>query len=83
VSPSGTVAKFNGPEELANFIANSEEAQTAFVEKLFQHLTKQPIRAYGKQALPNLVAAFKKDNFSIKSLVVSCVVLATTEQPAK
>lgn len=83
VSPSGTVAKFNGPEELAQFIANSEEAQTAFVEKLFQHLTKQPIRAYGKQALPNLVAAFKKDNFSIKALVVSCVVLATTEQPTK
>lgn len=79
ITPGGQVVTFNGPEELANFIANSEEAQSAFVEKLFQHMTKQPIRAYGKQTLPNLVDSFKKNNFNIKALVVSIVLLATTE----
>jgi cytochrome c553 len=79
MNQGGNVVKLNNAQELANFIANSEEAQTAFAEKLFQHMTKQPIRAYGKTALPNLHSSFKRDKFSIKSLMVEILMTTITE----
>ena len=32
---------------LAEYLAGSDEVQTAFVEQLFRHLAKQPVQAYG------------------------------------
>jgi hypothetical protein len=81
-SPStGATTKFSNAEDLAKFIAASDEAQLAFVEKLFQHITKQPIRAYGKNALPNLHQSFKKNNFNINSLMVSILMTTYSNQP--
>ena len=73
----GETVKFNDINDLANYIANNPDSHAAFVEKLFQYFTKQPIRAYGKDALPNLVAQFKKDNYNIRSLIVNVMMTAT------
>lgn len=77
---AGQTVKFSDATDLANYIANSDESQAAFVEKLFQYFTKQPIRAYGKDALPSLVAQFKKDNYNIRSLIVNVMLTATGSQ---
>ena len=77
VNSQGEIAKFNDVNDLARYIANNPESHAAFVEKLFQYFTKQPIRAYGKDALPNLVAQFKKDNYNIRSLIVNVMMTAT------
>ena len=77
VNSQGEIAKFNDVNDLARYIANNPESHAAFVEKLFQYFTKQPIRAYGKDALPNLVAQFKKDNYNIRSLIVNVMITAT------
>ncbi len=45
----GEVVKFAGVRDLATFLAGSEETHEAFVEQLFHHLVKQPIRAFGPQ----------------------------------
>lgn len=80
VKGTGEVVKFSDAADLANFIATNEESHSAFVEKLFQYFTKQPIRAYGKNALPNLVAQFRKDNYNIRSLIVNVMMTATGSQ---
>jgi hypothetical protein len=77
INSKGEAFKFSDANDLAEYIANSEESQAAFVEKLFQYYTKQPIRAYGKDALPKLVAQFRKDNCNIRNLIVNVMMTAT------
>lgn len=74
---SGTTVKFKDAGDLAQYLANSDEAHNAFVEKLFQHLVKQPVRAYGPKTLSNLVASFTKDRYNVRSLMVSIMVATT------
>ena len=51
---NGDLVKFNGVRDLANFLADSEETRSTFVEQLFHYMIKQPIRAYGPETLPKL-----------------------------
>ena len=53
--------------------AGSEEAHAAFVEKLFHHVVKQPVRAYGPNTLPELVRSFEANEFNIRKLMVEIV----------
>lgn len=66
----GDEVAFASVRELANFLANSEESHTAFVEQLFHHLIKQPIRAYGPEMSIKLKDAFVQNNFDIQRLIV-------------
>jgi Cytochrome c len=61
---------FNGAQDLARFVADSDEVHAAFVEKLFQFSVKQPIRAYGPQALPRLKQNFKAGGYNVRKLLV-------------
>lgn len=72
----GRTVRFAGARELAAFLAGSEETQAAFVERLFQHLVKQPVRAFGPQMLPELQRGFAARGFSIRAQVVETVVAA-------
>lgn len=66
----GKLVKFAGVRDLANYLAGSEEARAAFVEKLFQNLVKQPVRAFGLQALPDLERRFEANGFNIRKQMV-------------
>lgn len=74
----GTLAKFNGPRELAQFLANSDEVHATFVERLFQFVTKQPIRAYGPKTSLELQKRFVESGFNIKKLLVEIAVVASS-----
>lgn len=79
---TGELVTFNGVNDLANFLADSPETHSAFVEQLFHFLVKQPIRAFGTNTRETLRASFIKDNFSIHHLMVEIVAtaaLTTTE----
>lgn len=67
---TGKMIHFANAAEMAKYIANSDEAHAAFIEKLFHHLVKQPVLAYGPQTLPGLQRAFEANNCSIKRLMV-------------
>ncbi len=69
-SLAGQVTPFSGARDLGRYLADSEEAHAAFVEKLFQYVVKQPIRAYGPQALPELQRSFDSNGCSIRKLMV-------------
>lgn len=75
---NGQTAKFKGAKDLGQFIANSGEAHAAFVEKLFQYLTKQPIRAFGTQALPNLQRAFEAGECNIRKAAIEMMVASAS-----
>ena len=62
---------FVGARELAKHLANSQEAHTAFVSQLFHHVVKQPIRAYGESALPELRSSFAESQFHVRKLMVA------------
>jgi mono/diheme cytochrome c family protein len=74
-SKDGKTVKFTGSRDLAKFVATSDEAHAAFVEKLFQYSVKQPIRAYGPQTLPMLKKDFEENQYNIRQLVAE---IATT-----
>lgn len=71
LATSGTTVEFNGARELAAYIADSDEAQTAFVEQLFRELTKQPVQAFGPEKLEEWRQQFAADGFHIRRLVVA------------
>jgi hypothetical protein len=76
VGTSGAAASFSGERALAEYLANSDDAHAAFVEQLFHHLVKQPIRAYGPKAELDLQASFRDHAFNIRKLVIEIAATA-------
>ncbi len=81
-TPDGSVARFAGARELAAFLAGSDEVQGAFVEQLFHHLVKQPVRAFGPDTAADLRVAFAAREFRIRPLMVRIVTTAALPDPA-
>jgi len=78
---AGRDVTFTGPGELAKFLASSEEVHAAFAEKLFHHLVKQPVRAYGPNRLDELRREFAKADFNVKKLIVTIAVAGAAKPP--
>lgn len=72
----GQTVTFTGVRDLAKFLANSEEVHAAFVEQLFHHLVKQPVRAYGPKRLDELRDSFAKNGFNMRKLAAEIAVAA-------
>lgn len=73
---NGTLVKFSGVKELSTFLINSPEAQDAFIEQLFHHLVKQPVRAYGTDTPDQLRNRFTDNSFDIRKLIVDITEIA-------
>lgn len=70
-SVDGEEVEFDGPLDLTNFLASSDEVGSAFAEQLFHYLVKQPINAYGLDELPALARNFKERDQNIRKLAVN------------
>ena len=77
---NGKTIQFSGVRDLARFMASSEDAHSAFVEKLFHHLVKQPVRAYGPKTLSDLVRYFEANEFNIRKLMVEIVAVTAVKR---
>ncbi len=81
---SGELVKFDGVRELADFLADSDETRSTFAEQLFHYMIKQPVRAYGTDALPQLRQAFAANRYSIRRLAADIVTTAAlNSEPRK
>jgi hypothetical protein len=58
-----------GARDVAEFAANTPSAHRTFIESLFHHLVKQPVRAYGDDEMENLRKAFEQGGFQIPNLI--------------
>lgn len=67
---SGDIVRFRSSQELANFLAGSDEAHEAFVARLFHNLVKQPILAYGPEKLSEMRRRFVDNQYSVRQLVI-------------
>ncbi|MCO6459009.1 MAG: DUF1588 domain-containing protein [Pirellulaceae bacterium] len=76
---NGQVVGFQGPRDLANYLAGSDDAYQAFVNRAFQHFVKQPVAAYGPDRLAQLTARFKESQFQIRNLLVEIAVIAARQ----
>jgi hypothetical protein len=81
-SRTGKLVQFSGARDLARYLTESDEAHAAFVEKLFQHLVKQPIRAFGPRTLPDLQRAFETQGFSIRKEMVEIMAVSALKGAA-
>jgi hypothetical protein len=77
-SKRGRRTVFNGPRDLAVYAAESEDSQASFVERLFHHLVKQPVRAYGPETLEDLTETFADSGGSIREIVVEILTLTAS-----
>jgi hypothetical protein len=73
---SGGLVHFHGVRDLAAFLADSPEVHEAFVERVFHHLVKQPVRAYGPKRLDELRQSFEQNDYSMRKLMVE--IMAST-----
>jgi hypothetical protein len=64
----GETIELQGARELAEFVAESEEGQVAFVEQLFHRLVQQPVQAFGPDTLERLRRSFVENEFNIRVL---------------
>ena len=76
VTRDGSEVKFTGAHDLARFLAESGEVHEAFVEQLFQYLVKEPVRAYGPQALTKLTHSFAEKQYNMNKLIVEIAAMA-------
>ena len=78
-SRTGQEIAFQGVSELADYLAGSDDAHRAFVNRAFQHFTKQPIAAYGARRLDLLTEKFRENDFHIRNLLVEIATIAATQ----
>lgn len=68
--------RLTGPRDLAEFAIASERANHAFIEQLFHHVVKQPIMAYGPEALGSLRQSFIASGYNLQKLLVEIATLS-------
>jgi hypothetical protein len=71
---SGSTATLKDARDLAKFLVDSDEAQTAFTEQMFHQLVQQPVQAYGPDKLAYLRREFISSGFNIRKLAVEIMV---------
>jgi cytochrome c553 len=73
IARSGDEVKFQGSLDLARFLVESPECRESFVEQMFHHLAKQPVRAFGNEFLSQLSESFRMHDYNIRQLMVELV----------
>ncbi len=79
--PSGEPSRFAGARSMAAVLAASEETHAAFVEQVFHHLVKQPLRAFGPDRQAELTRSFAAHGYDIRKLMVEIVALSAPVAP--
>jgi mono/diheme cytochrome c family protein len=82
VTRSGDTVEFHGVKELSKFLQSSDEAQEAFVARLFHNTVKQPILAFGPEKLAELRRYFADNQFNMRRLLVEIVVETAVAEKA-
>jgi mono/diheme cytochrome c family protein len=76
ITDDGKTVRLKGARDIAEFAVNSEQAQTGFIEAMFHQVVKQPVRAYGSDAMARLRQSFVASQFNMQQLLVDIVTLS-------
>lgn len=83
MATDGSLIAFSGVEDLSRFLVNSDDVHRSFVGHLFEHMTKQPIAAYGTDQLSAMTQVFQQSNFDIRKLLADIAVFYAQTEPTK
>lgn len=79
----GEQVSFAGARELAEFLAESPEVRSAYVQQMFQFLVQQSLQAYPPTLEEELEAHFVESNYNIRELAVEIAArIAPIDRPA-
>src|SRR5439155_24685820 len=73
ITDEGETVRLAGAQDVAEFALRSDHAQSAFIEQLFHHVVKQPVRAYGADLMERLRQSFVASEFNLQKLLVEIV----------
>lgn len=73
---SGELIHLTRARDVAEYAARSNETRDAFIEQLFHHTVKQPLRAYGEDVAARLRESFQRSGGNIQKLLVEIAVIA-------
>lgn len=76
VDRSGKEIGINGAQELADYLATSDDVAGAFINRMFLHLVKHPVGAYGENRLDQLKTRFRESGYNVRELIVEIAVVA-------
>src|SRR5207248_6148443 len=62
--------------DIAQFAIGSDQAQNAFIEQLFHHVVKQPVRAFGADVMQRLRNSFIESGYNIQKLLAEIVIIS-------
>ncbi|HRQ89641.1 MAG TPA: DUF1588 domain-containing protein, partial [Bacteroidia bacterium] len=74
----GRGLKLSGPRDVAELAVASPSAHRAFIEKLFHHFVKQPVRAYDVDGMEKLRKTFEQSDYQIHYLIRQIALTAVT-----
>ena len=74
--------RFSSLRDVSRYMANSDDAARALVNRAFQYFVKQPAAAYGVDTLDQLTENFKSSDYKLRDLIVEIAVLAATQPSA-
>lgn len=76
VATDGESRRLSGARELAEYLAASEDVHRSFVVQLFEHVTKQPMLAYGEPTQEALLRGFRESGYNVRELLADIAVTA-------
>ncbi|MEM9701967.1 MAG: DUF1588 domain-containing protein, partial [Planctomycetota bacterium] len=79
--PTGEEVTLRGAADLNKLVAESAEARTAFVERLFHHAVKQPTAAYGLTTRETLAEQFEANGTNIRAAFAAAATVAALGPP--
>jgi hypothetical protein len=83
ITDSGETVHLAGPRDVAEFAADSEQAQNAFIEHLFNQVVKQPMLAYGAETMDRLRQSFIASQFNVQKLLVDIATVSALHDVSK
>ncbi|NLT72116.1 MAG: DUF1592 domain-containing protein [Verrucomicrobiaceae bacterium] len=78
----GHVIPLDDARDVAEFAAATPSAHRTFIEQLFHHFIKQPVRAYGENEMETLHEAFAESSYRIPDLLQHISLDTATHTPA-
>jgi mono/diheme cytochrome c family protein len=78
LTDNNLIIHLSGARDIAELAINNPQAQNAFIEQLFHHMVKQPVRAYGPDVMNRLRQGFVASGFNIRKLLAEIAIVSAS-----
>lgn len=76
IDRAGREIELDGARHLSGYLADSDDATDAFINRMFLHFVKHPVGAYGENRMKQLKTRFRESGYNMRELLVEIAVIA-------